>query len=195
MVISFSPGCTHVGVHILNFEIYLDKPDVNSYSFFRKFQIFFRIFSRKYPILWKNPNSQAEEDTSNMPQRYRVEKYLLYCILFDSFVNILLIGRFYFHFEADLDISTGYQIIQKLKTLSKIQKSLLRSKNKPRYKNVLKTFKTLWHLKKLFADHQGHTDQLTQIVEYRKSNRKFMSGPYYVQYPLGPKMTKRLPVK
>ena len=38
-----------------------------------------------------------------------------YCILYflDSFVNILLIGRFYFHFEADLDISTGYQIIQK----------------------------------------------------------------------------------
>ena len=49
-----------------------------------------------------------------------------YCTLyfFDSFVNIFLIGRFYFFFEADLDISTGYQIIQKLKILSKIQKSL-----------------------------------------------------------------------
>ena len=80
---------------------------------FSEISNFYQNFLGKYPVLWKNPNGQSEEDTSKMPQRYRVEKYLLYFVLFDSFVNILLIGRFYFHFEADLDISTGYQIIQK----------------------------------------------------------------------------------
>ena len=45
-------------------------------------------------------------------------------------------------------------------------------------------------MKKLFADHQGHTDapnQLTQIVEYRKPDGKSMSGPY----PHWPKKTQK----